>query len=124
MSGATVERILQRRVTERFIAANPTQITLLTRQKVMSGGTMSAPQLGSRAPQTLRIIWLDETGINGKPPEGSRKFDFALLGAHDATMAIGDYWKVGEQEFVLEAIAPSNGWEVKAYGVSHGPKPT
>jgi hypothetical protein len=70
------------------------------------------------------MIWLDETGIDRRPPSGTRRFDFVLVGEHDANVAIGDYWKVGNQEFRIEAVTPYNGWEVKAHGISHGPKPT
>lgn len=115
---------IQRRATKQFIDANPTVISLWSVETIMSGGVAKRAPGGSRGPQTLRMIWLDETGIDRRPPSGSRSFDFVLVGEHDANMAIGDYWFNGEQEFRIEAVTPYNGWEVKAYGVSNGPKPT
>lgn len=121
---SAVEATLQRRVTKQFIDANPTSIILLNKiPGPVVGGTQMAGTDVARAAQTFRLVWLEERGINERPPDGTRKFDFALVGQHDAAVDIGDHWKLGEQEFVIESIAPSNEWEVKAYGVSHGPKP-
>ncbi|AEL97935.1 hypothetical protein CL65_gp027 [Mycobacterium phage Patience] len=119
-----VELTLQRRATTQFISAKPKDIVLKRRTKSFVGGTLKNITMPDRASQTFRIIFLEETGIHEPPPEGTRRFDFALVGEYDAEVSIGDFWQEGSQEFEITAISPSNGWEVKAYGISHGPKPT
>lgn len=119
----SAELTVQRYATMQFIAANPSEITLTSRNEAMVNGTVVSTFGGPRPPQIFRLIWLEEKGVYEKPPSGTRKFDFAIVGEYDAELAIGDFWEVGEQEFIIEAISPFNGWEVKAYGVSNGPKP-
>jgi hypothetical protein len=118
------ELAIQRRATKQFIDAAPKTVILSTVAKVMVAGTASFLSGGSRDPQIFRLVWLTEDGINERPPDGTRRFDFALIGEHDAEISIGDFWKEGDQEFRIENMTPSNGWEVKAYGISHGPKPS
>lgn len=123
MTVRDVELSMQRMATAQYISAKPKTIVLHSRARTMVNGTMKTANTGVRAPQIFRLVWLSEDGIHERPPEGSRKFDFAIIGNYDAEVAIGDFWKEGDQEFVVENITPSNGWEVKAYGISHGSKP-
>lgn len=119
-----VELAIQRKATKAFIDDKPTNLVLHTAvDSVIEGGTQRTVPGADRPEQTFRIIWLSETGIYERPPEGTRRFDFAIVGEHDAELAIGDFWEDGEQEYRIEAVTPSNGWEVKAHGVSHGAKP-
>lgn len=119
-----VELAIQRRATELFINADPTPIELNTGGFTFVNGTKTALPGGLRPEQVFKIIWSGSDGIVEEPPNGTRRFDFVLLGKHDATVAIGDFWKVGEQEFRIIFVYPSNGYEVKAGGLSHGPSPT
>lgn len=111
--------------TQRFIDLDPTTIVLTPRNDVWLAGTKVRGQLPDRDPQVFKVIWTD-FGAGFSPtivgPE-TRRFDFVLVGAYDAEIAIGDFWKVGDQDNEVTHIYPSNGYEVKAGGVSHGGNP-
>ena len=115
---------MQRRATENFIAADLSVINLSYKTVSEVAGTKSYSTGGLRGDQPFKIIWSGSDGILKDAPDGARRFDFVLLGKYDATVAIGDFWKVGNQEFRITFIYPSNGYEVKAGGLSHGPSPT
>ena len=88
---------------------------------------LSIQRRATEDPQELRIIWDGSDGINRQVNEeqsGSRRFDFILVGKYDADLAIGDFWEEGSQKFIIESIFPSNDWEVKAGGISHGSTPS
>jgi hypothetical protein len=125
MALSDLELPIHRLSTKAFIDADPTVITLTPRQEQMVAGTkVFAPQ-PNRDPQTFKVIWTYDNGIYRQigTPGGVHRFDFILLGEYDAVMAIGDFWKVGSQEFRIEYIFPSNGYEVKGGGISHGAEP-
>jgi hypothetical protein len=119
-----VERSIHRKNTKRFIDSDPTVITLTTPVSAVVNGTRVANYSEERNPQTFKIIWQGDDGVVREIPGGTRRFNFILLGEHDAELAIGDFWQVDEQKFVIEYVFPDNGYEVKAGGVSHGPTPT
>lgn len=122
----TLELSIQRRATKALINADPTSIVLFPNAGSMVNGTLKFTPGSARNPQNFKVIWDGSNGIareTGSPGE-ARRFDFILVGEHTATVAIGDVWKLGEQKFVIEFVEPSNGWEVKAGGISHGSIPT
>ena len=123
----STENLVHRLGTERFIAADPSQITLKTRQTTMVAGTKTVVNGPDRPEQTFKIIWNYDNGvarfIQGDRG-GVRRFDFILVGTYDAIVAIGDYWTVGNQRFEIEYLFPGNDYEVKAGGISHGASPT
>ena len=121
---STLELGMQRKATERFIAADPSVIDLGFKTVMESNGTKSYAPGGQRGEQIFKIIWSGSDGIVEGPPDGTRRFDFVLLGKYDAIVAIGDFWKIGDQEFRITFVYPSNGYEVKAGGIRHGPSPT
>ena len=120
----TVERSIHRKNTKRFIDSDPTVISLVTPVKDMVNGTQVSSYVEDKDAQTFKIIWQGDDGIVRETPGGARRFNFILLGEHDKKLDIGDFWQVGDQKFVIEYIFPSNGYEVKAGGVSHGKAPT
>lgn len=127
MTLSALELSIQRKTTKRFINSDPTTIILVPKQEAIVNGTKSFIPTSPRQPQTFKIIWTGENGIVRQPSEsgpGAHRYDFVLLGEHDAEVSIGDFWQVGSQKFVIEEIFPENGYEVKAGGVSHGPSPT
>lgn len=122
----TLELSMQRRATKALITADPTSIVLFPNAGSLVNGTLKFTPGSARNPQTFKVIWDGSNGVArqvGNEGE-SRRFDFVLVGEHDAVLAIGDVWKVADQKFVIEYIFPSNGWEVKAGGSSHGSVPT
>lgn len=121
----TLELSMQRRATKTLITADPTSIVLFPNAGSMVNGTLKFTASSARNPQTFKVIWDGSNGVAREVgSEGeSRRFDFVLVGEHDAELAIGDIWKVADQKFVIEYIFPANGWEVKAGGSSHGSVP-
>lgn len=119
------ELSLHQKGTANFINADPTEIILTPSAEVWSGGTKTFSDGVDREPQNFKVIWSgSQDGILINTESKARRFDFVLVGLHDAEIAIGDYWKVNDQYFQVEWIAPNNGYEVKAGGSSHGSKPT
>lgn len=127
MALSAVELALHRKSTERFIASDPTEITLISRgtESIVNGTKTFSPG-EERLEQSFKVIWNGDNGIVRQPDSsgGVRRFDFILVGRHDAELDIGDYWQVEDQENRIEYIYPDNGYEVKAGGVSNGPKPS
>lgn len=122
---STIELSIHRKGTERFINADPTTITLVPSTETWSGGTKVYGSATPRQPQTFKVIWSgSQDGIAVTSQGTTRRFDFILVGTHDAVVEIGDHWNLGDQHFQVEWIAPDNGYEVKAGGSSHGSKPT
>lgn len=117
------ELTLHRQGTLDFINADPTWITLVPYVEQKVNGTLRFAAGPPRIEQKFKLIWAGENGIIRQTPNGSRRFDFILVGQHDAIVDIADFWKIIHQEFRIEYVFPSNGYEVKAGGISNGPKP-
>ena len=122
---SALELSIRRYNTRSYIEASPTEITLTPRTDLIVNGTKTFEPQTPRAAQQFRVIWAYDNGVYRQLGDqgGARRFDFIIVGEHDAEVAIGDFWKVGNQEFRVEYIFPGNGYEVKAGGISHGPKP-
>lgn len=122
---STIEISLHRKGTERFIESDPTTISLIPSTETWVGGTKTFGTGTVRTAQTFKIIWSgSQDGIVVGSETKARRFDFILIGKYNAIVQIGDYWTLNGQHFQVEWIAPSNGYEVKAGGSSHGSKPT
>jgi hypothetical protein len=126
-----VELAIHRLGTKSFIDADSRMITLTPRSSSMVNGTkVSTPQT-PRDPQKLKVIFPNSSGIRNDPSlyrdvgsEGaSKRFDFVIIGEYDAQIAVGDFWKEGQQEYQVEYVFPDNGYEVKAGGISYGASP-
>ncbi len=116
---------IHRKGTEKFIDADPTVIELTPSTEVWSGGTKTYGSETARQPQSFKVIWSgSQNGLVVTSQGTTRRFDFILVGRHDAQVEIGDFWTLNEQHNQIEWIAPANGYEVKAGGISHGSKPT
>lgn len=121
---SNAELTIHRKGTEHFIASDPTQIVLTPSTEVWVGGTKTYGSEEPRESQTFKVIWSgSQDGIVVTSEGKTRRFDFILVGKHDAQVAIGDHWNVNDQHFQVEWVAPANGYEVKAGGSSHGSKP-
>lgn len=119
-----IELALHRKGTQRFIDSDPTVISLTRTQESWSGGSKSFSVQEQVEPQSFKVIWNGpESGIVSESEVKARRFDFVLVGLYDANIAIGDYWLFDDQYFQIEWIAPANGYQVKAGGVSHGSTP-
>ena len=120
---SAMEAAIQRKATKQFIDADPTDIVLKTIEESWVGGTKKTVPGPDKPSQTFKIIWEGQSGIDRQPPNGSRRYDFILIGEHDADVSLNDFWKVGEQENRIEWIAPFNDYEVVAGGFSYGASP-
>lgn len=120
---STLEKSLHRKGTKRFIAADPTTITLAKPGGSIVDGTFKSGVGVARSPQQFKLIWSDQSGIVRELPDGARRFDFVLLGEHDAIVEIGDEFNIGDNKYVVTYVYPYNDYEVKAGGISHGANP-
>ena len=121
-----LELTIHRKNTKRFIDADPTKITLIPKFSAYLNGTKIFGADFPRAEQTFKVIWNGDNGIVREIDTGVggvRRFDFVLVGEHDAILEVGDHWKVNDQTFVVEYVYPTNDYEVKGGGVTHGNKP-
>ena len=124
MAISTNELDINRANTERYIGLNPTDIVLTPVQEEWVAGTKRLVDQMVRDPQTFHIIWAPTTGIVGGGGSGiTHKFDFVLVGAYDAIVAINDRWDINNQRNVIDYVYPSNGYEVKCGGTSYGSNP-
>jgi hypothetical protein len=115
---------LHRKGTEDFIAADPIDIVLIPSGKTEDAGTAVFSDSPPRTVQRFRAIYpgsLD--GIVPTTDGTTRRFDIVLVGKYTAVAAIGDHWKIGNQFYEIEWIAPQNDYELKVGGTSHGSSP-
>jgi hypothetical protein len=131
-TGVTVstELRMQRRNTQAFIEASPMDIVLIpqTEQRTASGAVALVD--GSPKPtQRFRLIPMSHTERPATSTSGAgagsggvqRKYDLTLLGNWDALIYPNDYWvDANGQKYVVDAVIPYNGYEVKGLVMSYG----
>lgn len=123
MTALQTELAINQSNTLAFIAQDPTTITLIPRLDVWVAGSKKKTDQTPRDPQTFKVIWAPTTGIVQTIDGTSRRFDFVLVGAFDAVVAIGDHWLQTIQDNEIDYVFPYNGYEVKCGGSSYGSKP-
>lgn len=119
-----VELKYQRMNTTAFIAAKPSEITLIPQEKIKSAGGYKWEDRDPREPQTLRIVELGThttppilTLVNGK----QRVAEFWLLGEHDAAIDVGDHWvALDGREWIVGDIVRDNHYEIRALVAERG----
>lgn len=130
MALAQEEARAQRAITKAFIGANPSSLVLIPREMQRHGTGTSYVDQPPRAAQTFRLI--DQSSTRGPQPgtvraaDGSQRLvEFQLLGEHDASIGLYDYWldSVGVRLEVAD-ILPDNGYERRALVVRYGETPT
>lgn len=119
------ELALHRKGTRDFINRDKTVLVLEPTTEVWVAGTKTFAAVAPRPPQDFKVIWpgADSGGKVATSESETARYDFVLVGKHDAMVAIGDHWSDGEQINVVEWVQPYNEYEVKAGGVSHGDTP-
>jgi hypothetical protein len=115
------------RVTQLFIAANPSELVLTQAGmvKTASGGRVRSDG-PTRPAQTFRLI--DQSTSFGSTPgpvrtaDGvSRRATHQLLGYRDAVFAVGDFWTGDDgRRYEIVEILPDNGYERRARVVAYG----
>lgn len=126
MGAREAELAIHRKNTERFIASDPSVITLIPKVATKTAGTVGFEDGIPRDSQIFKVIWQTDSNIQRSTSEtgGVRRLDFVLVGQFTAEVAIGDYFEHGGCRYSVEWIAPPNGYEVKAGGVAHGKLPS
>lgn len=125
MSANSRELALNRRMTKWFIDRDPSTIVLSSPNKVQSGTAWRVSGKNDKDPQTVKIIWPGGDGFVLTTPDGrTRRFDFIIVGEHDADIEIDDFFEFENgNKYTIEYLFPANGYEVKGGGSSHGAKP-
>lgn len=114
-----------RHTTKTFIEGDPTVIALKRQTKVAKpGGGHDFPKT-PLDPQTFRFI---NQGLSGglsyAADDGiARRFDYILVGFHDADLAVNDTWADGEQQYKVTSMVPNNGWEARAHVIGYAMEP-
>jgi hypothetical protein len=117
------ELAMQRKITENFINCDKTSVVLSPKSETWNAGTVSRLPGTNRQAQDFKVIWYPSDGITFTIDGETRRFDFILVGKYDAQVEIGDTWKIDGQENEITYVFPSNFYEVKCGGLSHGSKP-
>lgn len=99
-----------------FIDQDPTTITLIPCPKsgIGPGGGTVAIAGTPRAPVQVKLIGVEQDGVS--PGEGgvSRQFDYTIVAEYGVPIEIDDTFFLGDNKFVILAVLPDNGYEVKA----------
>jgi hypothetical protein len=116
---------LQRAATASFIADDPTtaQLIPVTRVVQPTGGfieTNGTP----RAPQTFKLVLL---AFDQRPTVTvagvERVIDYHIVGPHDMTIAVGDYWVDGQgTRYDVVGLTEGFDYETKAFVSRHVPR--
>lgn len=124
MGAAEFELAINRRLTDAFIATDPTTLVLIPNITVPRPGGAKRVLAGTpREPQDFKFIYPGGDGIVVTDGGTTRRFDFIVVGSFDAEVDIGDHWDEGTQHYQIDYVYAPNGYEVKAGGVTHGSKP-
>lgn len=126
MGAREAELTIHRKNTQRFIASDPSDIILIPTVVTKTAGTSKSHDGTPRDSQVFKVIWQADSGIQRSTSRegGVQRLDFVLVGEFTAVVAIGDHFEHGGNRYVVEWIAPPNGYEKKAGGVSHGSNPS
>jgi hypothetical protein len=115
----------QRKVTQQFIADDPTTAALIPVTRVATPGGGFTEQVG--APRAAQTFKLSEIGFEGQPTVTvagvERIISYHLIGPHDMSIAVGDYW-VDAAGTRYDVVAFSEGWDymTKAMLSRHVPR--
>lgn len=121
MAGLEINRSL----TETFIAMDPETITLVPIAELVEqpGGGHKKVAGPARPAQTFKMIYpAGDSGGTVTTNDGSvKKYDFILMGRHDAEIYVGDKWTDGKgNSWVVTGLVPYNGYERKATCTAYG----
>ena len=123
MTLADFELSVNRDNTEAFIDADPTWLALIPSVEVWAGGSKRFVDQAPRPLQPFKFIYPGGDQTVTTSDGTTKKLDFILVGNYNATVAVGDHWKEGQQVYRIEEVEPFNGYEVKAKGTTIGGNP-
>lgn len=111
--------------TDWFIKQDPTTITIVRRVASKTDTGATGPVGGTPlAPQEVKLIGSSESGISQGEGGNDRVFEYTIVLRYDGDIAIGDYWKTGSAFWIVYALEPFNGYEVKARARQHSSAPS
>lgn len=114
-----------RYTTKQFIYEDPTTI-VLKRQVATEkpGGGHDYPKV-PLPPQVFRLMnQATSSGIEHGADEGTaRKFDYILVGEHNADIDINDTWEEAGDQYKVEALMPGNNFEIRALVTGYSKEP-
>ena len=122
-----VELGILRKQTQRFIEANPMNISLVPQlfEEQTDGGAIRK-HLSPRPVQKFRLIpqgdgYEYKRGLVGRMHE----YEFILLGSWDCTMEENDFWEnpITNEFYIVESIVHYNGYERKGRVNYYGENP-
>ncbi len=113
--------------TKWFIDQDPTTITLTpvsTDSVRLPGGGFQAVPGTPRAPAQVKLIGVEQEGISQGEGGKDRRFDYTIVGMPDLVIKINDTFFVSGRKFIVTAVLPINGYEVKAKAIQFSKEPT
>lgn len=118
-----------RQQTQYLIEANPIEIALIPSDlpaAELPDGGFDYSNAVPRAIQVFRLVDVnaDFDGIVPTDDGEVKKFNYILIGVHNAIVQIGDHWEYNESIYEVTAILVNNDYEVKAGVISFGKAPS
>ncbi len=111
----TLELTMQRHLTTAFIAANPTQVTLIPRQRYRTpAGAWKYQKLDPRPAQTMRIIEQGPPEVLTTPDGVQRTLDYVLLAEWDAEVEPNDVFEFDGDTLEVIEVYHDNQYETRA----------
>jgi len=109
------ETIANRRITQAFIDARPTVVTLIPRERYTLGtGAWKWRNLEPRPDQIMRIIEQGPPEVFTVQDGTQRRVDYVMLAAWDAAIAKGDVFTYAGDTVEVIEIYHNNGYEIRA----------
>lgn len=109
------ELATQRLLTNQFIAANPSVLTLIPRERVKTGSGVKWDDQDPRPVQVGRLIDLSGTATLVTADGRQRQQTFQLLLPWDGEVGLYDYWNDSEGiRHEVSDLLPDNGYERRA----------
>lgn len=116
------EQEVQRRLTAAFIAADPDIIVFTPRtlERTSSGG--QAWVIGTpREPLAVKLTSVADVPQFLRSTDGQQSnVAYVIIAEYGAPIADGDVFTHEGQEYVVQDVLPSNGYEVRALAESRG----
>lgn len=109
-----------------FIEQDPTTIQLTPNSKASRGpgGGFVASAGTPRAPAQVKLISVEQDGVSSGEGGVDRQFDYTIVAEHGVPVEINDTFYLGPNKFVVLAVLPNNGYEVKAKAKQFSKSPT
>lgn len=118
-----IEALMQKRITEAFIQADATSVTLVRTAEVGNGaGGVRRGGAAPLTPQTVRLVPSADPAVAEAPKTdgGTRTTRYTLVAKFDANVKDGDEFSYEDETFVLSEVRVVGGYEKKATAVARG----